>query len=332
MFDATRPPPTAADSRAPILVTGAPRSGSTWVGNVLALDRGAAYIHEPFNKACPDGRCRARFADAFTYVTAENEGPYLDALTDTLAWRYSPRAELRRILTPSDQPRKRPVWRDLARLARDYAYFETQRLRGRRMILKDPLAIFSADWIATRFDAPVVVVIRHPAAFVASLRAAGWERVHFEIFARQTRLMEERLAPYRDAATRAAEVRLDGISSGALLWSLVHHHIDLLRAEHPDWIFVRHEDLSRDPVNGFRDLFARVGLDFSDEVRRDLERFTSDSGALTKRSLFGTTRRTMRNSRDSIFMFRERLSAEEIARVRAETAPLWQRFYSDADW
>jgi hypothetical protein len=329
----TRPDPGPLPSALPpILVTGAPRSGSTWVGNVLSLDGRSGYIHEPFNKHCPDGRCRARFEHAFTYVTPENEAPYRAALADTLAWKYSPRAELARIRHPAIRPRKTRVSRDLVRLARDYSYFEYMRRQGKRVILKDPLALFSADWIAERFGARVVVVIRHPAAFVASLRAAGWERVPFGIFLSQPRLMEDRLAPFRAEVAAAAAEMPDGIAAGALHWKLMHHHIDLLRSEHPDWIFVRHEDLSRDPLGAFGDVFARLGLDFSDEVRENLARFTSDSATLSKRSIFGTARRTMRNSRDSIHLFRKRLSPEEIARIREITAPLWQRFYAEEDW
>lgn len=125
----TQPPAEGAPLRL-ILVTGAPRSGSTWVGNILSLDRRSAYIHEPFNKDCPDGRCRARFAHAFTYVTAANEEPYLAALRDTLAWRYSLGAEMKALRTP----------RQLARMARDFGYFEIKRRAGARVILKDPLA------------------------------------------------------------------------------------------------------------------------------------------------------------------------------------------------
>ena len=62
MLDDQRQVPAAGAHRLlppPILVTGAPRSGSTWVGNVLALDKRTGYVHEPFNKWCPPGLCRA---------------------------------------------------------------------------------------------------------------------------------------------------------------------------------------------------------------------------------------------------------------------------------
>jgi hypothetical protein len=307
-------------SRTPVLVTGAPRSGSTWVGNVLALAPGTGYVHEPFNRHCPRGVCRAGLT-SFAYITEENEAPYLAPLGDTLAWRYSTAAELRGLRTP----------RGVVRLARDFAYFEAMRQRQARVILKDPLALFSADWIARRFAARVVVIIRHPAAFVASMRAARW-RISFHSFSRQPRLIEDRLAPYADAIAAALATPPDAIATYTLLWMLLHHQIDLLREEHPDWIFVRHEDLSREPATEFRVLFDKLGLEFSDGVRASLERFTTDQSPLGKLTLFGNKRRTMRDSRDSMHAFRRRLSAAEIERIRRIAEPLWPRFYGPEDW
>ena len=311
---------TPAASRRPILVTGSPRSGSTWVGNVLALDRNSGYVHEPFNNHCPPGLCRAGLHD-FTYITAENEALYLDALSDTLAWRYSTAAELRTLRTP----------RGLARLARDFAYFEAMRQRGARVIVKDPLAIFSADWLAQRFGAQVVVIIRHPASFVASMRAAGFI-MHFKSLHNQPRLIEDRLAPFAEAIAAATLNPSDSIEANTLLWNVLHHHIDQLRSEHSDWIFVRHEDLSRDPVTSFGELFDRLGLDFSETVRTSLDQFTTDPGALGRLSLFGNKRRTMRNSQESMTYFRKRLMPEQIDQIRRDAAPLWQLFYSEEDW
>ena len=222
---------TSARDRSPILVTGAPRSGSTWLGNVLSLAPNVGFVHEPFNQDCSQGLCRADFPHSFVHVTEANEALYLEPLRDTLAWRFSPRAELRAIPTRSEP---RPP-RALARLLRDYAYFEQMRRTGARMIIKDPIALFSADWIARRFGAKVVVLIRHPAAFVASMRAAGFV-MHFEAFRRQPSLMEGRLAPFADEIRTAAPHPSSSIEANTLLWRILHHHIDLLRTEHPDWI------------------------------------------------------------------------------------------------
>lgn len=313
--------------QSPILVTGAPRSGSTWLGNVLSLAPDVGFVHEPFNRFCSQGLCRASFPHFFMYVTEENEAPYLEPMRDTLAWRFSPGAELRAI--PARSKPKPP--RALARLARDYAYFEQMRRKGARMIIKDPIALFSADWIARRFGARVVVIIRHPAGFVASMRAANFV-MHFRALARQSSLLEDRLAPFADEIRAATPHPSSSIEANTLLWRILHHHIDLLRQEHPDWVFVRHEDLSRDPEAAFPPLFDRLGLPFTDKVREDLARFTSDQPSLGRFSLFGTRRRTMRSSQASVHAFRQRLTPEEIATIRRLSSPIWERFYDAEDW
>lgn len=327
-FDMTSPPGgAAAGPQPPILVTGAPRSGSTWLGNVLSLAPNVGFVHEPFNQHCSQGLCRADFPHSFVHVTEANEALYLEPMRDTLAWRFSPGAELRAIPGRTDPQPPRAI----ARLVRDYAYFEQMRRKGARMVIKDPIALFSADWIARRFGAKVVVIVRHPAGFVASMRAAGFV-MNFEAFCRQPSLMEGRLAPFADEIRAAAPTLSPSIEANTLLWRILHHHVALLQQEHPDWVFVRHEDLSRDPVAAFPPLFERLGLPFTADVEAGLAQFTSDQPAIGRFSLFGTRRRTMRSSEASVHAYRSRLSPEEIAAIQRLAAPLWEHFYDASDW
>lgn len=306
----------------PILVTGSHRSGSTWVGNVLALAPRTGYVHEPFNTKTRAGVCDVRFPSDFFRVTAGNEGPYYPPLRATLDWRYAFGPEARSLRTP----------RDAARMARDLAYFETKRRQGARVIMKDPLALFSAEWLSDRFDMPVVVIIRHPAAFVASLIAANWVRFPFRILRDQEQLCAERLAPFRDEIAAAAENHPDPVGVGVLLWRAIHHHIRLLQQERPDWIFVRHEDLSREPVEAYREVYRRLGLPFGPETAERIATMTGQDGGMAALSIFGTRRRTVRNSLDNIAYFKKRLTPEQIARIRAETADVWPAFYSEEEW
>ena len=120
----------------PILVTGAHRSGTTWVGRMLALAPGVAYIHEPFNPRTAAGLSPARFDRYFTVVTSENEARYRPGLEQTLGLRYGLGAQLR-----SRAARGRPDPR--ATLARS-----TQPPIGERPLVKDPIALLSAEWLA----------------------------------------------------------------------------------------------------------------------------------------------------------------------------------------
>ena len=79
----------------PILVTGAHRSGTTWVGKMLALAPGVAYVHEPFSPRAPKGLSPAGFERYFTVVTSANERRYRDGVKRSLDLQYDIGAQVR---------------------------------------------------------------------------------------------------------------------------------------------------------------------------------------------------------------------------------------------
>jgi hypothetical protein len=70
--------------RKPILVTGSHRSGTTWVGRIIASSPSVAYIHEPFHIRHDPDVCPARFDHWFTYVCEENEDQYRKPIKEML--------------------------------------------------------------------------------------------------------------------------------------------------------------------------------------------------------------------------------------------------------
>ena len=105
----------------PILVTGAHRSGTTWVGKMLATDAGTGYISEPLNVLHRSGVFRVKVDHWYQYICDENESEYLQAFQETLGFDYHPLAELRSIRS----------LKDFLRMGRDFAVF----YRGLRFYL-----------------------------------------------------------------------------------------------------------------------------------------------------------------------------------------------------
>src|SRR5262249_51820810 len=128
---------------------------------------------------------------------------------------------------------------------------------------KDPIALFSAHWLSTKFGTDTIVTIRHPAAFAASLKRKHWSHP-FSHFLNQPLLMKEHLHPFEKEIKNFAENDRDIVDQASLLWKLIHYMVLKFRATNPEWIYVRHEDLSRNPVDGFKSLFERIGLEFSE--------------------------------------------------------------------
>lgn len=299
----------------PILVTGSHRSGSTWVGLMLACAHGVTYLHEPFNPQRRRGIRRGRFDNWYTCVCDENEADYAGHLVRCLQFKYNLGAELADIRCA----------RDVARLVRDVMRFEHARLLRHRPLWKDPIALFSAEWLARRFAMDVIVLIRHPAAFAGSLKSAQWSHP-FGHFLNQPLLMKYHLKDCRSQIEAAAQRELNIVDQAILLWNLTHRMILHYRETQPGWTFVRHEDISGRPVEEFRRLFAAVGLPFAPRVRRRIERYSAADGGSRGNARF------RRDSRRNIASWKQRLTDTEIARIRNGTSDVARHFYSDAEW
>lgn len=305
---------SAADKK-PILVTGSHRSGSTWIGNMLALSPEIAYIHEPFNLFHRRGVCRASFDVWFPYICRENEARYLADIADCLHYKYD----------LGEGFRSAPNLRERLIVPRDYARSWLYRVLQKRALVKDPIAVFSAEWLAERFNMEIVAITRHPAAFAGSIKDANWH-YPFTHFLQQPLLMEQHLSAYRAEIEKYAQGGQSLVSQAILLWNLIHQMILYYRKNHPDWVFIRHEDVSTNPLEAYHSLYTRLGLDFSPRIQREIGRFSQ--GESHRRGYKAINR----DSKENVFRWRSRLSTDEIRQVRENTAPIASAFYTDADW
>lgn len=305
------------DGVRPILVTGSHRSGSTWVGRMLSTAPDVTYIHEPFSIHHRPGICDVRFGHWFPYICCENEDRYVAPVRDMLEFRYKPGAEARAARSS----------RDVGRFVRDWARFSRARRRETRPLVKDPIAVFSAEWLSARFDVAPVILTRHPAAFASSLKQLQWTHP-FGDFLAQPLLMRDVLAPFDEEIRTFAAKEHPILEQAILLWKLIHHAIARYRRRQPDWVFVRHEDLARNPLPEFERLFARLDLAFEPASERQIREHSAPSNP-AEVSDGGVLKR---DSRASISTWRTRLSDEEIGCVRNGVGSIAAEFYTDADW
>ncbi len=296
----------------PILVTGSHRSGTTWSGQMISKAPGVTYVYEPFSVGNSRGLSNPYW---YPYITEENEGEY--------------RAELERVVRL--HPPLTALFgnirglRDAWGRIRDWAKFARGRYAGHRALLKDPVALCSAEWIASTFEAQVVVMIRHPLAFAGSLKKLDWQ-FPFEDFLRQPRLLEEHLHSFEDEIRTFAEQQHDVVDQAILLWNMLYTVVGKYRAVHDDWAFVRHEDLARAPVEEFRELYEHFDLPFTDAVQQSVRAHSRPSNPTDPSNAINT----QRDSRSTLYTWQDRLTAEEVDRVRTETKEVAERFYDDA--
>jgi hypothetical protein len=305
--------------RQPILVTGAHRSGTTWVGKMLAAHPQVAYISEPLNLWHRPGVLRAPVKYWYTYLFPENEADFYQPLQETIAFRYHLLAELGAL-----RSRK-----DLLRMLRDGSIFLRGRISHQQPLLKDPFALFSAPWFARRLGCRVVILVRHPAAFASSLERLGW---HFDFshLLAQPQLLRDHLASFRPEMEKMLARPADVIAQACLLWRMVYAVVDQFRRKYPDFHIVRHEDLSRQPLEGFQRLYASLGLTFPPRVQKAILSSSSPQNPRegNKKALYTINL----DSRANLANWQRRLDIKTIDRIRELTAGVSECFYTPQDW
>lgn len=301
----------------PLLVTGVHRSGTTWVGHMLDLTPATGYLNEPFTPGNRPRWLRGTVPCAYYYPGPEDAALRRE-VRRAAAFRWP-------VLSAATTLRSR---REL--LTWGKTTLVSARHRGRRALFKDPLALLAAPWFSAELDADVCVVVRHPAGFVSSVRRLGW-RFDLRTLTDQPRLRADHLGPWLPAVERHLAGDRDPLEEAALTWAVLNGVSAEQAAAHPRWQVVRHEDLSDDPRSGFLALYAAFGLDVPAAASALDAELAAQRRAPTEVS--GAQYRSIhRNSSAAAASWRRRLTADEVARVRAVVGEAAGPYADDAWW
>ena len=307
----------------PILVTGAHRSGTTFVGKMLALPLNIGYVHEPFHRDYG-----IEGIDRWFFYMSEgmpNETTFYDMVRDLLNGKavYKRGLDSKEVSRGMIKRTLRKLFRSRSNLQYQYAFYNPM---IRRLLIKDPIACLSSEYFHRVFSVDTVILIRHPAAFVGSIRRLNW-RFDFENFYGQTHLMSRHLNPIlKDCET----ARLSEIAVGALLWKCIYQVLFCYLDRNPKMIAVKHEDISCDPTRAFRTLYQRLGIKYTQRIDQTIKSFTDSSNVTAPTD--NRDHVLKRNSRANIKRWKGMLTEHEVERIKDITSDLASQYYSDDEW
>ncbi len=300
----------------PILITGSHRSGSTWAGQMLAVAPHVAYIHEPFNIAIKASVNPKPFKYWFQYICEENSEYYNSVIDGIINYKY-----------PLNSIVKQRTIRGIIKAIRNKLIFSWHKINNDRPLIKDPIALFSAEWLYKKFNMDILVMIRHPAAFCSSLKIKNW-KFDFNHFLKQPLLMEKYLSKFEKKIREYTKTEKDIIDQAILLWNCIHYTINLYRETHPEWLFIKHEDLSRDPIQQFQSIYEAFDLEFTDRVKTRIPKSSGSHNPIEQQ----VKNEFLRNSKENIYSWKNRLSQSEIELIKMKTYEVSTLFYSEDEW
>lgn len=279
----------------PLLVTGLPRSGTTWTARQLTRAPGLALAgREPMNP-----RTR-QFALGGTLTGWSRLG---DGTSD----------EQRRLL--------RRVYRGLE--PRVYSRYGVRQwsapLRSTRLVVKDPFALLSLPLITEVTHARPVVLFRHPGALLASYRRMGWTPAVAEI---------DRLGLAGPAGAAAdPDCPDDELGAMTRFWTACYARVLDDLADLPQALLVEHTELARGGDTALRRLLTACGMPTSIRLARvpgRPRRPRHRAGAGTRPVLHDFDR----TPEEVALGWRRSFTDAELVRLLRSTQPTWEALHA----
>lgn len=289
---------TRTAGRGSILVTGMPRSGTTWLARLLATAGGVALTgREPMN---PRGR---QYALAGTL-------PGWARLREPTAAQLRALRLSHRGLTPLVYSRYgRRQW--VAPLPRT------------RIVVKDPFAMLSMPAVVAGTGATPVLLYRHPAAALASYRRMGWEPDLAELQPLVRAYRSEGHPPELTVPDLPAPGEVAEPEAMGRFWSALYTMALSDVATTPGLLVVSHEEIATGGDTAARMLFAALGLRWSDATAAELT--GRDRGPAAGPDTAARLHRLDRDPSTVARSWRAVVSDDELAAIEAVTGDVRTR-------
>ena len=221
----------------PVVILSLPRSGSSWVGEIMGLSPTALYLREPITH---------------TYLNRHPTSPSEFELdTNKVPKTYE---------TCATQVFKGyPLFNES--IVKSPKQWSLLKRKDKRIIIKE-VNPFMLKWLMGNFKPHIVFLIRHPAAVTYSFDRMGWSGKKFESrFSGET--LKKKIPHYKQFTHSF------WAEHGAFQAFLLNEVCQMAKG-YNNFTIVRYEDLCADPVNEYKKLFDFAQLQWNDAVEQKI--------------------------------------------------------------
>jgi len=279
-----------------IFITGHGRSGTTWIGNVFRKSPKVLYNNEPCN---PEKVKGGDYSSWFRYVRHDGNDPFFKNCLDSA---------FKGLITYRTPWLRQKPYRRL--------------LPGYRLVIKEVASFMSIEWIYKRYRPEILAVVRHPCAVALSEKKKRTSVVRsIEEIVKQSDLVKCHLRPYLEVMEKAKRP----YEIYGAIWGARNRVMADLIPNYPEWKIIFYEDICKNPLSCFRQLFHHFCLDWSGRVEKFIEQTTTKE----KPGTYSISRTTGKQ----INKWKSEMSRFEIEQVRNFVEPFNLPFYNlESDW
>jgi len=296
-----------------IFISGMHRSGTSWVSQILSTAGG--YVVKDEEIFLPNYPSQNKPIKIwYEYIHSKNEKKYIQYIENALSNKYHLIHDLS--LSKPINKKIKAFYLKANSILRKSFYDSTP------LILVEPLGLLSSDWFSKTYKCKMIIIIRHPAAIISSLKL---NNIKYNFNGSDSLFVQDEFVNNNNLPKSD-----DIIGQGILMWKILYSHVQKLQKNNKNWIFVKHEDLSIDPMNEFQLLFKKLGLPFRNTTINKINKLCSTDNS--NYLLPGQRDKNKRNSKKLIWRWHEILSKDEVSRIREEVSLISDYWYDQQSW
>ena len=207
-----------------IILAGSGRSGTTWLGNIIAANPNVRTIFEPFDyRRVPEAACMP----LRPYARSQELYPEWAEFVDNVF---------------------------AGKIQNEWTTRQGNRWWATRNFVKAIRANLMLGWLDQTFQPRIVLTTRHPCAVILSRMKLDWV-THLDVFLNQPQLVADYLAPYLDLIHGAQTE----IQKQAVMWS-IENLIPLHQMADYNWTFCTYEEMYRHPAAEAKRVLNELGI------------------------------------------------------------------------
>jgi hypothetical protein len=233
----------------PIVLLGHDRSGTSWIGDVLASVSELVYCYEPLN---PTSGFNGDWIGWRQYIARNESNNLYEQIFDPVFQGHLPRINSIKKLS----------WEAYQRSIKPY-----------RILVKETGGVLAGEFFAGRYDANIVIIKRHPIAVALSNLRQGRENAEKwrKIILAQKHLKDT----YLNCCWHILENNYESDLNKMLAVISSTYKILYEQCCRYNWLLVSYEDFCLNPQQEFSKLFQSLNLTFSASVRSNIVQMSS---------------------------------------------------------
>lgn len=285
--------------RLQLLITGAPRSGTTWFLHMFQTP-GILTFNEPFGP---------KYTALWSKKNLEGKGidqqglhQHWQSLANGKDWGHFRKKDF----THSPSP-VRPWFHQRYINKQDY-----------HIVIKDPMLSYGLAESKEALDqVRVLLIFRNPLSIVSSRKRLGWNTNRFIERMRQLNTLRDKLNTKERQALDVPLEQRTAIQTIALHTAITHKMMDLAK-EGTELVYF--EEASQNPTETFRKIYGNLGLKYGPKEEARHQQLTQNNKKVSND--YAQRHQTARNSKAYTDIYKSRLNEQETE----DTVAIYQTF------